>query len=355
MSRPQAQWWASLGLLALAVVGLASAPAGAEVPAGPPELHESASATEPAPAPEAGDDYPYRHASDCSGTYGIYSWCIGGQQYSPRGFSYRNCTDWVAWRMAATNGVDFTNSMRGGRWGNANNWDENAVALGYAVNGTPARGAIAQTNAGSFGHVAWVESVNGDGTVTVEDYNFAGTGAYARRVVPASTYQYIHVQDISPPPPPPPPPVDLSVRVRNGSFESGFTHWTGRQGSGNTNFVAYTDARRAHDGSRFGATNTAGGGSIYNDSAVTMNAGDSIAVGAWVRAQSGTARGRLCAWGLGSTSNESICRTYRVSTTYKYVQLVLNPRGAHNTLRVELYPTNNAGTTFIDTVSMRQN
>ncbi|MCB1015087.1 MAG: CHAP domain-containing protein [Acidimicrobiales bacterium] len=261
----------------------------------------------------------------------------------------------MAWRMAATNGVDFTNSMRGGRWGNANNWDENAVALGYAVNGTPARGAIAQTNAGSFGHVAWVESVNGDGTVTVEDYNFAGTGAYARRVVPASTYQYIHVQDISPPPPPPPPPVDLSVRVRNGSFESGFTHWTGRQGSGNTNFVAYTDARRAHDGSRFGATNTAGGGSIYNDSAVTMNAGDSIAVGAWVRAQSGTARGRLCAWGLGSTSNESICRTYRVSTTYKYVQLVLNPRGAHNTLRVELYPTNNAGTTFIDTVSMRQN
>lgn len=86
-----------------------------------------------------------------------------------------------------------------------------------------------------------------------------------------------------------------------------------------------------------------------------MAAGDSIAVGAWLRSQSGTTQGRLCAWGLYTTSNESNCRTYRVGTTYKYVQIVLNPRGAHSTLRVELYPTNNAGTTFIDTVSSRPN
>ncbi len=140
----------------------------------------------------AGDDYPYQHAVAC----GDSAWCINGRWYSDWGFAYRNCTDFVAWRMRNTNGVDFFNTMGGGRWGNANQWDDNARRLGYPVNGTPAPGAIAQTDAGTWGHVAWVESVNGDGTVTIEEYNANYTGAYRKRVVAVDAFQYIHVKDL---------------------------------------------------------------------------------------------------------------------------------------------------------------
>ena len=164
-------------------------------------------------ASASGDDYPYRHATNCASQFGKYSWCVdenggGGftdaEQYSAWGFAYRNCTDFVAWRMNKTNGVTFTNWMGGGRWSHAYNWDDNARSLGYPVNGTPAVGAIAQTDgaAGSFGHVAWVSAVNSNGTVTIEDYNNAGTGLYGVRTVAASTYRYIHVKDLSASAPP---------------------------------------------------------------------------------------------------------------------------------------------------------
>jgi surface antigen len=163
-----------------------------------------------APASAGADDYPYK-AATCASTGSTtgrcpnYDWRFEGREFDPWGFAFRNCTSWVAWRMRNTNGADFFNTQQGGRWGNANTWDDNARRLGYPVNSTPARGAIAQTDAGSFGHVAWVDAVNADGTVTVEDYNNAGTGAFARRTVAASSFVYIHVKDIGGSPPPPPP------------------------------------------------------------------------------------------------------------------------------------------------------
>ncbi|HEX8581258.1 MAG TPA: CHAP domain-containing protein, partial [Acidimicrobiales bacterium] len=140
-----------------------------------------------------GDDYPYRSAT-CADTGQVDGYCpsstwyLGGNWYEGFGFAYRNCTSWVAWRMNGVNGIAFTNTMRGGRWGNANHWDDNARALGYTVSSSPARGAIAQTDAGTFGHVAWVESVNGDGTVTIEEYNRSLTGTYGRRTVAAGSF-----------------------------------------------------------------------------------------------------------------------------------------------------------------------
>lgn len=146
----------------------------------------------PTIAHAAGDDYPYKNAAPC----GDSAWCINGRWYSDWGFAYRNCTDFVAWRMRATNGVDFYNTMRGGRWGNANTWDDNARRLGYAVDNTPARGAIAQTDAGAYGHVAWVSAVNGDGTVGIEEYNYGFAGNYRTRTVSAGSFRYIHIRDL---------------------------------------------------------------------------------------------------------------------------------------------------------------
>lgn len=117
--------------------------------------------------PAIGDDYPYKGASPSN--------------IDPWAFYFRECVSFVAWRMnrdAGRTGAPwwFTNGMGGGHWGNAYEWAANASRLGYAVNGTPTVGSVAQWNAwegggGENGHVAYVAGVNGDGSVTVEEYN----------------------------------------------------------------------------------------------------------------------------------------------------------------------------------------
>ena len=67
----------------------------------------------------------------------------------PWGFYNRECTSFVAWRLNNDNGVAFKDRMTGpngqvGTWGNAYQWSGNAVAIGYAFNGTPAAGSVAQ-------------------------------------------------------------------------------------------------------------------------------------------------------------------------------------------------------------------
>ena len=64
----------------------------------------------------------------------------------------------------------------GSTWGNANNWASAAAASGYTVNNSPSAGAILQTSQGAYGHVAYVESVGSDGSVTVSEMNY-GHGA----------------------------------------------------------------------------------------------------------------------------------------------------------------------------------
>lgn len=108
----------------------------------------------------------------------------------------RECTSFVAWRLNSKNGVAWTNWQGGVNYGNANTWDDAARRLGVRVDSSPAVGAVAQTDAGYFGHVAWVAQVNSDGTVTVEEYNAAGTGYYSSRRVAASAFRYVHVRDL---------------------------------------------------------------------------------------------------------------------------------------------------------------
>ncbi|REI32077.1 CHAP domain-containing protein [Staphylococcus felis] len=86
----------------------------------------------------------------------------------------------------------------GSTWGNANNWDDAASAAGYTVNTTPEAGSILQTDMGPFGHVAYVESVNDDGSVTVSEMNYNG-GPFSvnERTISsaeASSYNYIHLK-----------------------------------------------------------------------------------------------------------------------------------------------------------------
>lgn len=72
--------------------------------------------------------------------------------------------------------------------GNANTWVARARAQGIATGSAPRAGAIGQQGM----HVVYIESVNGNGTVTVSEMNFKGRGIISSRTVPASTFQYIY-------------------------------------------------------------------------------------------------------------------------------------------------------------------
>ena len=86
-------------------------------------------------------------------------------------FAYGYCTWYVANRRYVP-------------WmGNAIEWWPNARAYGYAEGQSPQVGAIMVTRESGFGHVAYVESVNGDGTWTVSEMNFAAWNVVSRRTL----------------------------------------------------------------------------------------------------------------------------------------------------------------------------
>ncbi|WP_322921200.1 CHAP domain-containing protein [Nocardioides renjunii] len=159
-------------------------------------------------------------------------WSIDGSIGDPWGFVLRNCTSFVAWRLDETNGMaGFGNHFGGEHWGNAENWDDVARRLGHRVDSVPAIGAVAQTDAGRVGHVAWVSAI-GPGTVTVEEYNHALLGGYGTRTVPVGDFRYLHLADVAPS-----PLVGSDrpvVSVPDGLGES----WTARVDSGGTLRVA---------------------------------------------------------------------------------------------------------------------
>lgn len=78
---------------------------------------------------------------------------------------------------------------------NASGWDDVARAAGLLVDRNPAAGAIFQTDSGWYGHVGYVESVNGDGSVNISERNYSGCYGVLFSTIPASEvgkFNYIH-------------------------------------------------------------------------------------------------------------------------------------------------------------------
>jgi N-acetylmuramoyl-L-alanine amidase len=121
-------------------------------------------------------------------TFSSFSGFGGGSftaSYGGNGYDYGWCTYYVASRVAVPN-----------NWGNANTWDNYARLSGWTVSSQPIVGAIAQTDAGWGGHVAYVEAVSGDGTmIKYSDMNgIAGWGrvGYSGWVPVSSFPHYIY-------------------------------------------------------------------------------------------------------------------------------------------------------------------
>jgi N-acetylmuramoyl-L-alanine amidase len=107
-----------------------------------------------------------------------FPWGNGPIYGSNNGYDYGYCTWYVASQIAVPN-----------NWGNASTWAYYARLSGWDVSSAPTVGAIAQRGGGE-GHVAIVEAVNADGSVTVRDMNgFAGFGRVGMGTVSAGVFQ----------------------------------------------------------------------------------------------------------------------------------------------------------------------
>ncbi len=110
------------------------------------QLAAMAAATATPPAPVSGSSGP-NHFS-----YGYCTWYVANRRYIP-------------W------------------FGNAIEWWPNARAYGYAEGQAPAVGAVMVTRESGSGHVAYVESVNPDGSWTVSEMNYVAWGVVSRRTI----------------------------------------------------------------------------------------------------------------------------------------------------------------------------
>ena len=136
-------------------------------------------------AREKGDDYPW--FSELSNNQG------GG--LSPLNYFYRECVDFVAWRLNRDAGstkapflYDWSTLTPTG--GNAYQWKYAWQKQGWETSTTPVAGSVAWY---SYGHIAYVKSVNADGTITVEDYNQSGMHIYdIRDVAPNDAQLYLY-------------------------------------------------------------------------------------------------------------------------------------------------------------------
>ncbi|TWP16006.1 CHAP domain-containing protein [TM7 phylum sp. oral taxon 353] len=111
----------------------------------------------------------------------------------PWGLYTRECVSYVAWKIHSTG--RFVPHFGGA--GHAKQWPSTTERYGIRNGSTPKAGAAAVSMAGQYGHVMYVESVNGDGTITVSDYNrgldglYRGPDAPGSRM-PASGLKYIY-------------------------------------------------------------------------------------------------------------------------------------------------------------------
>lgn len=106
----------------------------------------------------------------------------------PWGLYTRECVSYVAWKIHSTGRY----VPHFGGAGNANQWPSTAARHGISSGSTPKVGSAAVMDIGYYGHVMYVESVNGDGTITVSDYNFAWDGLYRYYTRSASGLTYVY-------------------------------------------------------------------------------------------------------------------------------------------------------------------
>jgi len=109
--------------------------------------------------------------------------------YGGNGYDYGWCT-WHAANRRNQIGRPIPRNL-----GNAITWASIASAAGLGVGETPRTGAVVwHRNIGGWGHVAFVEQMNPDGSALVSDMNYPIWGGVTYRTVPPSEFsQYLFI------------------------------------------------------------------------------------------------------------------------------------------------------------------
>lgn len=132
----------------------------------------------------ANGGYPWAHAANHNPA--SYEWWIDengdntkqlpDELMDPNKYYYKNCTSYVAWKIG-----QLTGKVPMGM-GNGGQWDDTARTHGYTVDNTPEPGDAAvwdyMYKDDPWGHVAFVESVNKDGTANISQWNIPN-GSYS--------------------------------------------------------------------------------------------------------------------------------------------------------------------------------
>lgn len=127
------------------------------------------------------EHYPYNIAGRCAN----YDWgprhteaYDDPSEISKRGYAYRNCTDYVAWKLGSL-GVNIPYNL-----GNAADWYGHVSTVQRLHR---AKKWSAAVRPGGYGHVAFVESIRSvssdpaNDVITVSEYNFYGVGTGSSR------------------------------------------------------------------------------------------------------------------------------------------------------------------------------
>ncbi|WP_374286025.1 CHAP domain-containing protein [Lactococcus sp.] len=122
-----------------------------------------------------------------------YGWSISSPidttNYSSATYDYRQCT-WFAWNRARQLGITYSPYM-----GNGQDWQNDA---GYTVTTTPVVHSVVSFKAGQFGfsaqygHVAFVEAVNPDGSILVSESGLGYSSLYVYQVFTAQEAAQLH-------------------------------------------------------------------------------------------------------------------------------------------------------------------
>jgi hypothetical protein len=138
----------------------------------------------------------------------------------------------------------------------------------------------------------------------------------------------------------------------NGGFEGG--SWTPYPGT-RTNYIAYRNGQvsgmSAHSGLHWEATNTSSsGGGVFEDVPLSTSPGGLYCASAWV---AGSGSGQFVVWLLGGSYNESGTAHYSgLNGTWRQISTCVASTTPHSKLRLQVYPTANGGTTYIDDVDV---
>ncbi len=106
-------------------------------------------------------------------------WCSSTQDsmLDSWGMFNRECVSYTAWRVSESGRYMPPWGWQG--LGNANQWNDDAIASGIPVDTHPRAGDVAIKNSLPFGHAMYVESVNADGTINISQYNASLDGRFS--------------------------------------------------------------------------------------------------------------------------------------------------------------------------------